>query len=78
MRRTFLFAAAPVALLPGSQAWGFRTKRDAAWVPSDPQAFEVSLGFDNGGRYTAPIGMVRRTILFTTKPAADSASPHLH
>jgi len=77
MRRTFLCAAAAVALLPGTEAWTFLTKRDASWVPSDPLAFEVSLDFDNAGRYLVPVGMVRRTILFTTKPA-DSPLPHSH
>jgi hypothetical protein len=68
MRCAFLCAAAAAAsLVPGSEAWPFLTKRNALWAPSDPHAFEVNLGFDNVGRYLATIGMVRRTILFTTK-----------
>lgn len=55
-------AAATIALVPASEARVSRTKRASAWVPSDPQAFEVNLSFDNVGRYLAPIGMVRRPI----------------
>ncbi len=55
-------AAAAIALVPASEARVSRTKRDSAWVPIDPQAFEVNLSFDHVGRYLAPIGMVRRPI----------------
>ena len=78
MRFPLLCAVAAIALLPSSDAWAFRTKRDSDdWVSSNPQAFEVELDFDRAGRYIAPIGMVCLTSLFTTKPA-DGASPHVH
>jgi hypothetical protein len=76
MRGAFLCAAA-AATLPGSEAWAFLTKRDTNWVPSDPQAFEVNLGFDNAGRYLAPIGMVRRTILLVA-PLNPTHGASLH
>lgn len=60
LRFPYLCAAAAIALVPGSAARVSRSKR--AWAPSDPQAFEVTLSFDNDGRYLAPIGMVRRAI----------------
>jgi hypothetical protein len=60
MQFTHLFAAAALSLVPGAEASAFRTKRDAVWLPSDPHAFEVNLGFDSVGRYLTPIGMVRR------------------
>ena len=62
LRFAHLCAAAAIALVPGSAARVSRTKRGTNWVPSDPQAFEVTLSFDNAGRYLAPIGMVRRPI----------------
>ena len=68
MHFPFLCAAAAAAFLPSSDAWAFRRTKRAAWVPSDPKAFEVNLGFDNAGRYIAPIGMVCLTILLTTPP----------
>lgn len=61
LRFAHLCAAAAIALVPASEArWFSRTKRDSAWVPTDPLAFEVNLSFDHVGRYLAPIGMVRR------------------
>lgn len=62
LRFAHLCAAAAIVLVPGSAARVSRTKRATGFVPSDPQAFEVTLSFDNAGRYLAPIGMVRRAI----------------
>lgn len=60
MRFTHTYAAAAVVFfldaVPVSEARSSRAKR---WVPSDPQAFEVQLGFDPVGRYVTTIGMVR-------------------
>jgi len=56
MRFTHFWAAAAVAFVPVTEA------QATDWAPSDPEAFEVKLDFDSVGRYTAPIGMVRRAI----------------
>ena len=53
----FILLTAAAFLGRAAQA---HTKRDTAWVPSDPQAFELKLGFDQVGRYVIPIGMVSR------------------
>ena len=53
-------AAAAAALGFSAAATDAPTKRDAAWVPSDPQAFQIDLGFDRVGRYVTPMGMVSR------------------
>jgi hypothetical protein len=61
-------AAATVAFLGGApvtEARASRATRDAAWVPSDPDAFEVKLSFDKVGRHVTDIGMVRREIMRT-------------
>ena len=70
MRSTFLSAAAAATVpfvfffaeVPLTEARSSRAKRDAPWVPSDPRAFQVNLGYDTVGRYVASIGMVRRPI----------------
>ena len=63
MRFTHTYAAATAVFflnaVPVSEARSSRAKR---WVSSDPQAFEVQLGFDPVGRYVATIGMVRYRI----------------
>lgn len=51
--------AAPAFLGGATEA---RRKREPAWVPSDPQAFGLKLGFDKVGRYVIDIGMVSRKI----------------
>ena len=66
MRFTHTYAAAAVVFflnaVPVSSARSSRAKR---WVPSDPEAWEVQLGFDPVGRYVATIGMVRSPNIFT-------------
>jgi len=56
MRFTHFWAAAAVAFVPVIKA------QATDWAPLDPEAFEVKFGFDNIGRYIAPIGMVRSAI----------------
>jgi hypothetical protein len=58
--RAAVAAAALVFSAAATDARTVRTKRDAAWVPSDPQAFQIDLGFDRVGRYVTPMGMVSR------------------
>ncbi len=56
-----LCAAAAVAFLsPATAARAARVNRRDVWVPSNPQAFEVDIGFDQAGRYVITIGMVSR------------------
>jgi len=66
MRFTHLYAPLAVAFflraIPVTEARISRAKRDGPWVPSNPQAFEVKVSFDDVGRYLIPIGMVRRRI----------------
>jgi len=54
----FILLAAVLAFLGGAAE--ARTKRDTPWVPSDPRAFELKLGFDRIGRHVIDIGMVSR------------------
>jgi hypothetical protein len=53
----FIILCAAVAFLSG-QATNARNNRRDDWVPSNPQALEVNLGFDKVGRYVATIGVV--------------------
>lgn len=74
MRFTHSYAAAAVAFfLRGVPVGEARTSPVKRWVPSDPQAFEVELGFDSVGRYLATIGMVRCRIHFTALTVDRSA-----
>jgi len=48
-----------------------RTRRDTTWVPSDPQAFELKLGFDQVGRIVTTIGMVSREKVLSIRSIAQ-------
>lgn len=50
-------AAAIAFLRPATAAPTARVNR-RDWVPTNPQAFEVDIGFDQAGRYVITIGMV--------------------
>ena len=57
-----LYAAVVVAFLsPATAARTARSDRRDVWIPTNPEAFEVDLGFDRVGRYVITIGMVSRS-----------------
>jgi hypothetical protein len=56
-------AVAALTVFSGpTEARAVRTKRhhNDVWTPSDPQAFELKLGYDQVGRFVTTIGMVSR------------------
>ena len=66
-----LYVAAVVAFLSPviAAAPTADTDRRDVWVPTNPQAFEVDLGFDRAGRYVITIGMVSRRAAAKSKIA---------